>query len=342
MAKRPTINDVARHAGVSIKTVSRVINQEPNVRSATQSRVRQVIEQLGYRPSMSARVLAGKRSYLVGLLYDNPSASYITNIQQGVLAVCRETSYDLLIHPCDYQSKTLREEIGQFLDQSRVDGVILTPPVSDLPSLRRYIKQKQVPCAFVAPGGRTVNDTSVATNDREVCAAMVAYLAELGHRDIGFILGHPDHLAIAHRHEGFLEGMKNAGLRTPQSLRLQGYNTFESGLECGRRLLGRKRRPTAIFASNDDMAAGVLRAAHDLELAIPGDLSVAGFDDIPLAGQIWPPLTTIRQPIEAMARAATRLLLRKVANQSADGIERRIESRLVIRESTGPAPKGRG
>jgi LacI family transcriptional regulator len=283
-------------------------------------------------------VLAGKRSYLVGLLYDNPSASYITNVQAGVLAVCRQASYDLLIHPCDYRQRDLDREITDFVAQTRVDGLILTPPVTDLPELRRTLKRLAIPNVIIAPASMDTTPWSVGTNDREVCAEMVTFLSGLGHRRIAFILGHPDHLALRNRFDGYLEGMRRCGHRALQSLQVQGYNSFDSGVECARRLLAGQRRPTAIFAGNDDMAAGVLHVAHEKGLRVPDDLSVAGFDDIPLASQVWPPLSTIRQPIAEMATAATQLLLCRFSNQPVTEIEREIPSRLVIRASTGPAP----
>lgn len=308
------------------------------MRPATKARVEDAIKALNYRPSSSARELAGRRSFLVGLLYDNPSASYITNIQNGVLEVCREQGYNLLIHPCSYRQAGVDREIVDFVAHSRVDGLILTPPITDLASTRRQLKARAIPNVIISPASMRANPWSVGTNDSEVCAAMVHHLADLGHRDIAFIKGHPDHLAIANRHKGYLQGMAERGLKPRAAMQVQGFNSFESGVACAQKLLSLKRKPTAVFASNDDMAAGVLRTAHIMGYAIPGDLSVAGFDDIPLASQLWPSLTTIRQPIEEMAIAATKLLILQLRDRPVDDIERRIDSQLVIRDSTGPAP----
>ncbi|MGB5592090.1 MAG: substrate-binding domain-containing protein, partial [Gammaproteobacteria bacterium] len=164
------------------------------------------------------------------------------------------------------------------------------------------------------------------------------YLASLGHRRIGFVIGHPDHGAVGNRYLGYRDGLKSSGMKFDRSLVQQGYNSFESGEKCARRLLNLEDRPTAIFAANDDMAAGVMKVAHEMELSIPGDLSVAGFDDVPLARHIWPSLTTIRQPMDEMAVQATALLMNQILGNTDDGVEHTIPSTLVIRDSTGPCP----
>ncbi|MBT8446151.1 MAG: LacI family DNA-binding transcriptional regulator [Gammaproteobacteria bacterium] len=332
--KNPTIHDVASLAGVSIKTVSRVLNNEPNVRPSTRETVSQAIETLGYRPDPSARRLSGSRSYLVGLLYDNPSASYIIDVQSGVLETCRERGYELLIYPCDTGNPDLAQEVVTLVRHAHLDGLILTPPVADSMPLLNSLRELGTPLVRIAPGDEEDVERSIVTNDREASRAMTDYLASLGHERIGFIIGNPAHKAVLSRYEGFLDALRSLGREPDDRLVEHGDNSFASGVDCGRRLLAVDPPPTAIFASNDDMAAGVMKAAHELGLAIPAQLSVAGFDDIPLAAQIWPGLTTIRQPIQAMASRAMELLLAQV-NQGPQDIERAIPSRLVTRESTG-------
>ncbi len=336
--KKATIADVARLAGVSIKTVSRVANREPNVSDSTRARVQEAIDALGYRPDPSARSLASRRSWLIGLLYDNPSASYLVNIQFGALAVSRAEGYDVVIHPCDYQDERLPREIASMVAQSKVEGVILTPPLSDMNSISQVLEETGTPYARIAPADRRPDKCEVYTNDREACAEMTRYLASLGHRRIAFIVGHPDHGALQERLAGYREGLAASGIEMDKRLIAQGYNSFESGVECARALLDSSNRPTAVFASNDDMAAGTMKVAHEMGLEIPTDLSVAGFDDVPLAAQLWPSLTTIRQPIEEMARRATELLLHELRGHVGDEPEKIIESTLVVRDSTGPVP----
>ncbi len=339
MAKA-TLHDVAAKAGVSIKTVSRVVNNEPNVRQGTRDAVLKAIKALDYRPDTSARRLAGRRSYLVGLLYEdpspyeNPSANYVIDIQGGVLERVRAESYDLLIHPCNYQSTRIVREIRALVAQTRVDGLILAPPLAEMAKVASALRELGTPFVRISPGQRTRGQEAVHTNDRAACADMTRYLVSLGHKRIGFIIGHPDHRAVGNRFLGYQDGLESSGLKLDKSLVQQGFNTFESGEKSARLLLLQPNPPTAIFASNDDMAAGVLRVAHEMGLSIPGELSVAGFDDLPLARQIWPSLTTIRQPIKEMAAAAAELLFAQIKGEEGGG-PIVVEAPLVLRESTG-------
>ncbi|MEO0998119.1 MAG: LacI family DNA-binding transcriptional regulator [Pseudomonadota bacterium] len=335
--RRATINDVAEAAGVSIKTVSRVLNHEPKVRPSTRQRVEEAMRDLGYRPNSPARMLAGNRTYLLGLIY-NASSSYITSIQNGVLDACRGEHYDLLIHPCSYTDPDLLEQIREFVDGPRVDGLVLVPPVSDVEAVRELLNELGVLYVAISRDSVTEPDWTVCTNDREICAEMVRQLSRLGHERIAFIKGHPDHKAMANRYLGFLDGMAACDLGVDDTLVLQGENTFESGIDCAQRLLRLKPRPTAIFCANDHMATGVLKVAHERRLAVPGALSVAGFDDIPVAAQIWPQLTTIRQPLEEMAMLAASRLIRLLRGEGPAELSHTVPAKLVIRQSTGPAP----
>jgi len=343
MAKA-TINDVAKLAGVSIKTVSRVVNQEANVSEDTRKRVSQAVTALHYRPNLSARSLAARRSYLIGVIYDDPSryevpsSGYVMKLQEGLLRACKEANYDLLIHPCGYRDPGIGREIRDFIDHSRLDGIVVAPPLSNVPAVIKAIRSKQTPFTLVAPGDTRGGELTVVTNDREVSAAMTAYLASLGHESIAFIRGHPKHKAVGHRFDGYRDGIEQSGLPYRSTLVVQGDNSIGSGRECARRLLKRKRRPTAIFASNDDMAAGVLQVAQQMKVDVPGELSIAGFDNIPLAQQIYPALTTVNQPLRQMADRAARLLIQSLQSNASIGEPVMVEGEIVVRESTGPAP----
>lgn len=340
---RATIDDIAKRAGVSIKTVSRVVNNEPNVREETRSRVQKAIQELNYRPNTSARRLAGNRSYLIALVYDDPSAypnasaNYVTNLHGGVLKKSRELGYDLLIHPCEYESRNLVNEIRALIEHSNIDGLIMAPPLAEVRSVVKLLRDMKKPVVRVSPGNVREFD-AVHTNDREVSAEMTRYLASLGHQRIAFIRGHKDHRAISNRALGYQDGLKQCGLPQRKNLLIQGDNSFESGLECAGRLLSRKRPPSAIFAGNDDMAVGVLRMAHELDIHVPKELSVAGFDDVPLARQVWPPLTSVYQPVFKMAEKATDLLFRQINGEQLTG-PTLVDSTLIVRQSTGPAPE---
>lgn len=337
--KKATINDVADLAKVSIKTVSRVLNHEPKVRPSTKERVQKAMEMLEYSPNSSARRLAGNRAYLLGLLYDDPGTTYISNIQIGALKACRNDHYDILIFPCSYKDASLPATIAEMVSSVRVDGVLLTPPLCDLPAVRDKLHKTDAPHVVISPGPGYDSQWKVLTNDRQVCARMVHHLAELGHSRIAFVRGASHHHAIDIRFKGYLDGMAQCGLKVRTAYFGEGDNSFESGMTWGHHLLDLAKPPTAIFCANDDMAAGVMKAAHQKNVSIPRDLSVAGFDDVPLASQTWPSLTTIRQPTQAMAEAAANLLIGRIRGNLPENFDRILESELVIRSSTGPAPE---
>ncbi|MEO1574703.1 MAG: LacI family DNA-binding transcriptional regulator [Pseudomonadota bacterium] len=335
--RNATITDVAREAGVSIKTVSRVLNREPKVRDSTRQRVEDAIKALSYRPNSPGRMLAGSRTYLLGLIYSE-SSSYINSIQNGVLEACYDEHYDLLIHPCRYTDPSLLDQLRELLAAPRVDGLLLVPPLSDLTSVRELLKELDVPYIALANATADREQPTVRTNDRQICKDMVRYLFREGHERIAFVRGHPDHKAMADRYVGFTDGMAESGLRVRKSLVVQGENTFESGIDSGIRLMRQKTRPTAVFCANDHMAAGVMKVVHEMGLAIPGDVSVAGFDDLPVAAQIWPALTTVRQPLHAMALAATRMLIERCRDPQSTPSDLEKQAEIIIRNSTGPAP----
>jgi LacI family transcriptional regulator len=339
-----TIHDVAAEAGVSIKTVSRVMNNEPSVNALTRERVLAVIRKLDYRPNPSARSLGGSRSYLVSLLYDKSCEYYATSVLGGVLEACRAAHYQVVMQPCDYRSALLADEVTRDISHSRSDGVIVTPPLSDQTRLIAALEKQCIPYVRIAPAEHHDARRSVYTTDRKSCAEMTEQLVALGHRRIGFILGNPDHAAIADRYKGFEDGMRACGLKVDKKLIVQGHNSFASGELAARALLllDADKRPTALFAANDEMAAGVLAVAHQMGLAVPGDVSVVGFDDAPLATQVWPALTTIRQPIPAMAAAAAKLLLTQLRASGIETPMHIIPATLAVRQSTGPAPSQRG
>ena len=339
--RRATIDDVAARAGLSIKTVSRVLNGEPNVRPQTRERVVAAAKELAYQPNVSARRLASKRSFVIGLLYDNPDSDYVMAIQEGALAVCRRHDYHLLIHPCRVLSPSLVAEALSLHLRSTVDGLLLTQPVADFEPLLAALGEAGV--QFVRISQR-VGDTGapcVSVDDEQAARRITDHLILLGHSLIGFIMGHPDHGSSHDRLRGFRGSLQAHGLPAEHATVEQGLYTFESGYACAQRLLARTPRPTAIFASDDHMAMGVLTAAYERKLAVPGELSVCGFDDTPMARYACPPLTTARQPIRQVARVATECLVSRLQGREAGERRYVLESKLVLRESTGPARSSR-
>jgi LacI family transcriptional regulator len=339
LSSKITIHDVARQSGVSIKTVSRVLNREPNVKADTRDRVQAAVAALKYRPNISARSLAGSKAYLIGVFFDNPSPGYITDVQLGAIARCREEGYHLIVEPLDSAADDVEEQVGPMLANLRMDGVILTSPVCDHPVVLAALEREEVPYVRIAPGLNLDRSAWVGMDDRLAAYEMTKHLIGLGHRDIGFIIGHPNHGASHLRHKGFMDAMADSGLTVRPERVEQGHFSFRSGFEAAERLLSGEDRPTAIFASNDDMALGVMAVANRLRLNVPETLSIAGFDDTPGAKITWPQLTTVRQPIAAMAGAAADMLLTGVAWEEGEAPPSQLlDFELVVRESTGPAP----
>lgn len=335
--QRASIHDVAKAAGVAIKTVSRVLNNEPNVREETRARVLAAVKRLNYHPSLSARSLAGRRSWLIGLVYEIPSANYTIEVQRGALARCREGKFMLLLHEVAGRGAELTQEVLAFVGQTRLDGLIVTAPLSESAELIAALDALALPFARIAPNDIKHRSPYVDMDDTTAAREMTEYLIGLGHRRIGFIIGRPGHYASGQRLQGYKAALKAHRIAyTPEYVR-QGDFLFDSGLDTARQLLALPKRPTAIFAGNDDMAAGVLMAAHEMGIAVPEQLSVAGFDDAAIARAVWPPLTTIRQPTYELAYTAADLLLQQLQS-GVPPKPARLAHRLIVRASTGIAP----
>ena len=333
---KPTINDVARLSGVSKKTVSRVINRSPLLNDETRKRVLEVIEELGYVPNPQARALALRTNFLIGLIHDNPNAQMVLNVQQGILEGLQGSDFSMIVQPIDRGSATMIEDVRHFLERQRLYGVVLLPPISENDALPRLCEE--VGCRYVRMGSAELDDPDhmVVSNDREAVRTATAYLIEQGHSLIGLITGPHGFRSAAERRHGFEEAVAAAGIKLPRSLIAQGNYTFESGVAAAEKLLDLAPRPTAIFSSNDEMAAGVIHSALARGIRVPEDLSVIGFDDTPIAAHIWPPLTTVRWPIVSMARAAA---LKLLAGSDSDGDVAEPSmflSRLVKRASVAP------
>lgn len=303
-----TIQEVADHAGVSLKTVSRVINNEPFVQAETRERVQQAIEALNYRPNLSARSLAGARSFLIGLFYDQPG-DYLAEFQTGAVERCREAGFHLMVEPWDPAGPDSAAQITTLLGQLRLEAAILLPPLSDHPELLEHLRRAEVPIVRVAPSGPMADAPAIRMDDHAAAREMTRFLLSMGHRRIGFILGRAEHGATEQRRRGFYDAMAEAGAPVDPALVLRGNFLFADGAACAERMLDDPVPPTAIFASNDDTAAAAVSVAQRRGLRLPDQLSVVGFDDAPVAGMIWPSLTTVRQPVAAMARAAADLVI---------------------------------
>jgi LacI family transcriptional regulator len=340
-----TIEDVARAAGVSAMTVSRVINGEKNVRDTTRAGVMDAIEKLKYSPNSAARSLAAGQATHIGLLYANPSAAYLSQFLVGALEGARKASCHLVIEACEFEEADDQAEAARRFATTQVEGVILPPPLSESRPILVELAAAEMPVVTVAMGSLYENSLNIRIDDFAAAAEMTTYLLELGHRNIGLIKGHPDHIAAVERERGFKAALAAAGLDPGAAPIEQGYFTFRSGLDAAERLLDRLDRPTAIFASNDDMAAAAVSVSHRRGLIVPDDISIVGFDDTSPATTVWPELTTVRQPVSAMAEAALELLLADLRDRrsSAPGgpAERVLDHALIIRESSAPPADAR-
>jgi LacI family transcriptional regulator len=336
MDRKHTINDIARLANVSKKTVSRVINESPFVREETRTRIAEIMQRVGYTPDPQARGLAFRRSFLIGLIYDNPNAPYVINIQEGALAALRRMGYELVVHPCDRTSEKFLSDIRDLISRQKLDGVILLPPVSENAALPELLKRLKCPYVRVLSAPLDEQDNLVLSMDRESAAEVAEHLAKLGHTRIAMIVGPPTYRSSIERLAGFSNALADRGLTLSPEYVAEGAYTFESGAACSELLLSRSPRPTAIFAGNDETAAGVYRTAYLRGLKIPDDLTVIGFDDSPLASRLCPSLTTMRQPIRDMGRLAAEKVVAKIANQAGPPIAATtVFPHLVVRESSG-------
>ena len=331
--KAPTINDVARVAGVSKKTVSRVINRSELIKPDTREKIEAVIAQLGYVPNPQARALALRRNFLLGLLHDNPNAQTVLNFQEGVLDAIRDTEFALVVRPVDRHSPDMLDDIRHFLEQQRLYGVLILPPISENDELAQLCRD--MGCGYVRMGSARIDDKdhTVASNDREMVEQAVDYLVDVGHRRIAIIEGPTGFRSAVERREGFLAAMQRHGLSVPDHAVAQGEYRFESGKRAAAQLLDRDDPPTAIFCSNDEMAAGAFHAARQRNLVVPDDLSIIGFDDSPIAALVIPPMTTVGWPIREMGKAAA---LKLVAPADERGRKADFPARLVLRQSVAP------
>jgi len=333
-----TVHDVARMAGVSAMTVSRVINGRASVSAVTRDKVEAAIAALRYQPNLAARA-ARTGTLRIGLLYSNPSAAFLSEFLVGAMDQCRQGGGQLLLERCD-DLASQRSAIA-CLVEAGVDGILVPPPLCDSTEVLAQLNQMGVPAIAVATARPAPGVSAVRIDDYQGALAMTQYLIAQGHRDIGFIEGDPAHTPALLRRQAFEDAMRDAGLEVPPQRVAQGYFTYRSGLDAARELLSTATLPTAIFASNDDMAAATLAVAHGMGLQVPQQLSVCGFDNTPVATTVWPELTTIHQPIADMARAAVQLVIDEIrqrrAGETAAATHQLMEFTLMVRASSGVA-----
>ncbi len=335
---RVTITDVAREAGVSPMTVSRVINDDAKVRQSTRDAVNQAIRELRYLPNKAARSLASASQLQIAMLYDNPSSSYLSAMLLGVLEQARRSDTQIVVVECDDEADGMR--CIHNMISTGIDGIILSPPLADSPTVLKLLEESGTQCVTIGTHREEAHISSVSIDDVAAAKLMTEHIIRLGHRRIGFIKGSPDQLATPLRLAGYTQALADAGIEYVAALVVEGRFSYRSGLAAAEELLALEHRPTAIFASNDDMAAATVATAHRHHIDIPRDLTVCGFDDTLLATTIWPEITTIHQPITAMSQSAIDLLEKRIraerANQNDERAEITLEFRFVQRGSDAP------
>jgi LacI family transcriptional regulator len=337
---KATIKDVARVAEVSLKTVSRVINNEPTVRESTRKKVRAVIAELNYQPDMSARNLRGNTSYAIGLVYDNPNPYYVVDVQEGVLRACREMGYSLQIHPCDANHEGIVEELCDLVRHSRLAGLVIAPPVSEDTAITDALAERGIHFVRIISAAEPPKGDApcVYVNDRVAARAITAHLIGKGHSRIAFLAGEEEHHSTFERREGYRIALSEAGLAADDALMLPGAYSFDSGFDRGTALMAATPRPSAIFACNDEIAAGALAAVKTSGLSVPADVAIAGFENSPFSKQSRPPLTTAAQSIGEIARQAMMLLIARMRPQGSDAEAKSCAEfvpQLIERPSTG-------
>ena len=337
-----TIHDVARRAGKSPMTVSRVVSGNGYVSEEARTAVMQAVRELNYQPNHAARSLAGAQSMRIALVYSNPSSSYLSELLVGALEGASRMATQLVVDSWHSVTPAAERAAARKLAKS-ASGVILPPPLCESRIITAELIAAGIPVVALASGKFQEHLSCVRVDDFRASHEMTSYLLSLGHTRIGFIKGDPNQTASARRFEGYVAALSEAGL-TPDSAHVQqGHFTYKSGLEASELLLTRKRRPTAIFASNDDMASAVISVAHRRGMDVPRDLSVVGFDDTHAATAVWPELTTIRQPIAAMAQSAIELLMRSLRNKDKSTrvvIDHVVAHQLIKRDSvSAPSAK---
>lgn len=306
-SKPPTIRDVAARAGVSPMTVSRVLNACIRVSPKTKSAVERAIKELHYIPNASAKALSGTDFRRIALLHsESMTSAYVGELLLGALQEASDQHVYLVME--HYVPGDTPQAVISQIAAAHVGGVVLPPPLCDWEELIEALLAEGLAVVAIAPDRERDNVPRVYVDDRRAAYEMTSHLFALGHERIAFVNGHPAHRGSQRRLEGFKKAHADHLKALDDELIVPGDFSFKSGLEAGEKLLGSGSRPTAIFACNDDMAAAVLTVAHQQMISVPAQLTICGFDDTPLASSIWPNLTTVRQPIQQMSRAAVKIL----------------------------------
>ena len=331
--KKLTIEDIAKSAGVSIKTVSRVFNNAPNVRQQKRDLVLGVARDLGFRPNISARQLASNRSFVISHFHDNPNKDYLSEIYDGMRRACSEQGYYAVAEKLAPQKGSYRNAFLEYLRLYEVDGVILSPPVSDDNAVIREIQKLGIPHVLISPGKKKKGSINVFINEEDAGRSITDFLIQRGHQKLAFISGLDSHAASLKREAGFWEAIAASGIPKKNVLRLPGDFSMQSGFKAFEKLTKKAPDVTGIFAANDEMAVGTIVAALRAGKKVPEELSVVGFDDSPFARYMWPAITSLAQPIDDMALLSTQKLIDWINSELPEESQFEFATKIIVRDS---------
>jgi LacI family transcriptional regulator len=325
-----TIQDVASAAGVSVSTVSRVLNDKDDTAPETYKRVKSIIAELGYTSSLAARSMRSSRMNVIGLIMPDAGEPFPIEVMKGVNSAIAALDYDLIIYTCgDVRKHFTADRERKFvslLNNSITDGVVvITPAATHF--------NTSAPVVAVDPHYEITEYPAVISTNKEGATEAMSYLLNLGHRRIGFISGRNDLMSADRRLSGYKDSLAEAGIPIDPDLIVQGDYTASAGLNCAKQLLNLPSPPTAIFAANDQSALGAYQAAREAGLSIPANLSIVGFDNIPEAAQADPGLTTVDQSIQEMGKLAIQMLVKLIEGEPLESILIKTSTRLVVRDS---------
>ncbi|NTW44961.1 MAG: LacI family transcriptional regulator [Anaerolineaceae bacterium] len=328
-----TIHDVAKKAGCSIKTVSRVVNDEPHVKASLRERVLAAINETGYTPNISARRLVQKRSYVICLLL-HASGSFQSSLLSKVLEVGYEGNYDVIVQTYFPSFSRSRKKISNLIQQNRIDGLITTPPCDSDPFLINLITNSGLPHVHIAPLNPTGGTPYVSAEDFTGAYQMTERLINLGHQRIGILLGHRNQRPSLDRLYGYRSALEKYQINFDEKLMVDSENNFEGGSTATKILMNLQNPPDAIFALSDEAAAGALFCLHELKIMVPQQVALAAFGDLGISHQIWPGISAVRYPVEKIVERSIQMLIDLVEGRQIDSKQVIFPTSIMMRGST--------
>ncbi|MEP4890043.1 MAG: LacI family DNA-binding transcriptional regulator [Aliiglaciecola sp.] len=330
------LQDIADKAGVSMMTVSRVMNNDPKVGAKTREKVSKIAKEMQYKPNIAARHLASSKSYFIGLVCEYANSSYVSKFLVGGLRKCRTTGYHIILDETTGNRDKTLATIKDLIEVTKVDGLILLPPVSNIPEVVDLVESANIDFVRIAPDINLTASPYICIDDYQAAFDITEQLILSGHSRIAHIIGSPNQGASRMRYQGYLDALRSNQKMMPPEYIEQGDFTYKSALDAAKRLLELPNKPDAIFAANDEMAAAVVSVAHMKHLDVPEDVSIVGFDDTELATTIWPNISTVTQPLEEMAELAIDILTTPKTDKTlkASNMRHVLEYQVQLRDSS--------